>query len=133
MNQTAIVAIVCLLVGVGGTTAYFTLIAPGGPPPTEDADAPDRAEKPADGGAYCAEHKIAEADCPFCNQTIVEERGECEAHGFPEALCYQCNPKLMAAFKAEGDWCAGHKVPESQCALCDFGKIHEGPNAKPKE
>lgn len=45
----------------------------------------------------------------------------CREHGFPESLCYRCNPSLVAAFKARGDWCAGHNVPESQCALCNPG------------
>lgn len=129
MNQTAIVAIVCLLLGVGGATAYFTLTTPAGSAAGGDQLAPAG----ADAGAYCAEHKIAEADCPFCSPDLIAQRGECPAHGFPEALCYQCNPKLMAGFKAEGDWCAGHNVPESQCELCDYGAVHEGPNAKPKE
>ena len=124
MNQSALVAIVCLLLGVGGATAYFTLVAPGnnGPAPAQ-----------ADPGAYCAEHKIVEADCPWCNTGLVAQMGQCKGHGFPEALCYQCNPKLMAGFKAEGDWCAGHNVPESQCKLCDYGAVHEGPDAKPRE
>jgi len=123
MSQNIIVAAVCLLLGVGGATAYFTLTAP----------ADTAADASATEEAWCAEHKIAEADCPFCNLSIIEERGHCAEHDVAEGLCYQCNPKLMAAFKAEGDWCAGHNVPESQCALCDYGAIHEGPNAKPKE
>ncbi len=126
MNQSALVAIVCLLLGVGGATAYFTLVAP-----NDNSATPMAAQ--ADADAYCSEHKIAEAECPFCNPSLVEQMGECKSHGFPEALCYQCNPKLMAGFKAEGDWCAGHNVPESQCALCDYGAVHEGPNASPNE
>ncbi|MDA3959183.1 MAG: hypothetical protein PF961_00200 [Planctomycetota bacterium] len=121
MNQNTLVAIVCLLLGVGGATAYFTLTAP--------APAPEHG---ANAGAYCNEHKIDEADCPFCNPAIIEQRGHCDAHQVAEALCYQCNPKLMAAFKAEGDWCGGHNVPESQCEQCEFGAVHQGPDAKPK-
>jgi hypothetical protein len=127
MNQTTIVVIVCLLLGIGGTTAYFTLVAPGGSQPTEQPAAQAEAD------AYCKEHKIAEAACPFCSPDLIAKMGECKSHGFPEALCYQCNPKLMAGFKAEGDWCAGHNVPESQCELCDYGAVHQGPDAKPKE
>jgi cobalt-zinc-cadmium efflux system membrane fusion protein len=37
----------------------------------------------------------------------------------PEALCYQCNAALVPAFKATGDWCAGHDRPESQCYICN--------------
>ena len=36
----------------------------------------------------------------------------------PEAECAQCNPKLAAKLKKEGDWCKEHNRPESQCILC---------------
>jgi hypothetical protein len=42
----------------------------------------------------------------------------CGEHQVPESLCTQCNPTLVAAFKATGDWCAEHNLPESQCRLC---------------
>ncbi|MGE4158620.1 MAG: efflux RND transporter periplasmic adaptor subunit [Planctomycetota bacterium] len=31
-----------------------------------------------------------------------------------------------ASFKASGDWCAEHGVPESQCTLCGHGDAHAG-------
>lgn len=42
----------------------------------------------------------------------------CDEHGVPESQCSQCNPSLVAAFKATGDWCAEHGLPESQCKKC---------------
>jgi hypothetical protein len=42
----------------------------------------------------------------------------CVEHGMPEAECAQCNPKLAAKLKKEGDWCKEHNRPESQCVLC---------------
>ena len=39
-------------------------------------------------------------------------------HGVKKAVCTRCNPKLEAVFKSKGDWCAEHKRPESQCAIC---------------
>ncbi|MFB0553260.1 MAG: efflux RND transporter periplasmic adaptor subunit [Phycisphaerae bacterium] len=45
----------------------------------------------------------------------------CDEHGVPESLCVQCNPSLVATFKAKGDWCAEHNLPESQCTICNPG------------
>jgi cobalt-zinc-cadmium efflux system membrane fusion protein len=69
--------------------------------------------------AFCEEHQIAEARCPFCNPALLESMGHCGGHGVPEAICYQCSPELIPAFKAIGDWCAGHDRPESQCYICN--------------
>ena len=69
--------------------------------------------------AFCVEHQIAEAQCPFCDPSLLVSLGFCGGHGVPEALCYQCNPDLIPAFKAVGDWCAGHDRPESQCYICN--------------
>ena len=73
------------------------------------------------GDDWCAEHAIAESECPFCNPNLIETLGWCAGHDVPEALCYRCNPNLVAAFKATGDWCAGHDRPESQCYICNPG------------
>lgn len=43
----------------------------------------------------------------------------CGEHAVPESMCTQCDPSLVAAFKATGDWCAEHGLPESQCKLCN--------------
>ena len=50
---------------------------------------------------------------------------KCEYHGIDKNLCSRCNPELIPEFKAKGDWCGSHNLPESQCDLCDFGKAHE--------
>ena len=31
----------------------------------------------------------------------------------------RCNKDLIPAFKATGDWCAEHGLPESQCLKCN--------------
>ena len=77
------------------------------------------AETNASPADFCAEHQIAESQCPFCNKSLIEQKGMCREHGVPEALCYQCNPALIPAFKAVGDWCGGHNRPESQCRICN--------------
>lgn len=66
-------------------------------------------------------HKIAKANCPFCDESLIEKKGMCFEHGVPEALCSQCSPFLVLAFKSSGDWCGGHNVPESQCEKCNPG------------
>lgn len=73
----------------------------------------------AEAAAFCEEHQIAEAQCPWCHPDLVESLGWCKGHEVPEAFCYQCNPALIPAFQAAGDWCAGHDRPESQCYLCN--------------
>jgi cobalt-zinc-cadmium efflux system membrane fusion protein len=81
------------------------------------------AERPADTAAapaaFCEEHHIAEAQCPYCHPELVDTLGWCNGHDVPEAFCYQCNPALIPAFQAAGDWCAGHDRPESQCTICN--------------
>ncbi|GJM44487.1 MAG: hypothetical protein DHS20C21_13290 [Gemmatimonadota bacterium] len=85
-------------------------------------DAGNTAEEPQGTtatAAFCEEHQIAEAQCPFCNPELVETLGWCQGHDVPEAFCYRCNPDLIPAFQATGDWCAGHDRPESQCYICN--------------
>ena len=45
----------------------------------------------------------------------------CAEHRVPESECTQCNPALVAAFKAKPDWCVEHGVPESHCYQCNNG------------
>jgi hypothetical protein len=100
-----------LLFAVGAAGAFFYIKASRASneaPPSEAAHA----------GEFCLEHQIAEAECPWCDPTLIAKLGECVEHGVPEALCSICNPKLIAGFKFEGDWCAEHATPESQCAIC---------------
>ena len=54
----------------------------------------------------------------------------CDEHAVPESQCTQCDPSLVAAFKATGDWCAEHGLPESQCKKCNPElKIERPPKA----
>jgi thiol-disulfide isomerase/thioredoxin len=39
-------------------------------------------------------------------------------HRVPAEVCTRHHPELVAQFKAAGDWCAEHGVPESQCYAC---------------
>lgn len=55
----------------------------------------------------------------------------CEEHAVPESQCTQCDPSLIAAFKATGDWCPEHGLPESQCTKCDPARKIERPAKKP--
>lgn len=49
-----------------------------------------------------------------------EHEGEwCAGHGLPEAKCTKCNPGLIRQFKKAGDWCAEHGFPESACPTCN--------------
>jgi hypothetical protein len=42
----------------------------------------------------------------------------CDEHGVPEEVCGQCNAKVVAQFKKQGDWCKEHDRPDSQCFVC---------------
>ncbi len=114
-RMTRLVLLVCvaLLAGTGCDR----------PEPAAPADEQGHAsaahDETARAGDWCAEHEIAEAECPFCDPGLIESLGWCGGHDVPEALCYRCNPNLVAAFKAVGDWCAGHDRPESQCYICN--------------
>ncbi|MFN8589431.1 MAG: efflux RND transporter periplasmic adaptor subunit [Candidatus Eisenbacteria bacterium] len=44
--------------------------------------------------------------------------GMCTEHGVLEAMCTRCNPGLVPAFQAKGDWCGEHEYPESVCPIC---------------
>lgn len=66
----------------------------------------------------CAKHGIPDAICAFCHPNLVEDLGFCRGHNVAEAFCTRCSPVLIAAFKAENDWCAEHELPESQCLIC---------------
>lgn len=85
----------------------------------DDANETQPQTTSAGAAAFCEEHQIAEAQCPWCHPDLVQSLGFCQGHGVPEAFCYQCNPALIPAFQAVGDWCAGHDRPESQCYLCN--------------
>lgn len=46
----------------------------------------------------------------------------CAEHGVPEAECARCDASLVAKFKEAGDWCEEHNRPESQCFLCSAAR-----------
>lgn len=66
----------------------------------------------------CAKHNIPASRCAFCDPSLVEKLGFCKEHDIAEAWCTRCSPILIAAFKKEGDWCADHGLPKSQCKIC---------------
>lgn len=45
----------------------------------------------------------------------------CAEHRVPESQCTLCHSELAAKFKESGDWCAEHGLPESHCRLCNPG------------
>ena len=49
------------------------------------------------------------------------ETGALCVHRVPAEACTRCEPSRAAGFKAVGDWCAPHGVPESQCHPCHPG------------
>lgn len=67
---------------------------------------------------------VALAEAPKAAEPAPAKKEEpkkvekCDLHGVSKGLCARCNPKLEAAFKAKGDWCAEHARPESQCVIC---------------
>jgi len=112
--KTVVIALLLLVLGAGGALLHVRASR----------------SQPADVGhgqdAFCSEHSIPEKDCPWCDPSLIEKKGQCVEHNVAEALCSACNPSLIAGFKAENDWCAGHGIPESQCSLCKAGKLPPG-------
>lgn len=72
-------------------------------------------------------HGLSSENCPFCDPSLVERLGQCPGHEVPEAFCTRCNPSLVVAFQAVGDWCVAHELPESQCAICNPGLLSADP------
>lgn len=117
MKRNILIAILLVHVGAGGAYIYLRASRTTG-------EGGSGSQMPA--SEFCAKHQIAEKECPWCDPSLVEKKGQCAEHGVPEALCAKCNPKLVAGFKAEGDWCGGHGVPESQCEPCKGGECSSG-------
>jgi hypothetical protein len=132
MKSIAII-VVLVIVGAAGAFGYIkwrsSQQATQPTPPAAGSEARDRAAgdqhgqeiSAAAGGVLCAKHRIPESKDAFCHPELVEELGFCGGHDVPEAFCTRCSPILIAAFKAEGDWCDEHGLPESQCAICKKG------------
>ncbi len=128
----AAVLVVLFVVGIGGGYFYLTQRSAQDTPSPAATEATLVESESTEHGksviipedaTICATHRIPEVICPFCKSSLVDELGHCGVHDVAEALCSRCNPTLIAAFKAEGDWCTGHGLPESQCALCGGGEI----------
>lgn len=105
MRKTFVLVALLHLLGAGIYTAYRARSQLGDPS--------------TDSSSICPQHQIALSDCPFCDKSLIQKKGQCGEHGVPEALCTRCNPTLIPAFKAENDWCGGHSLPESQCLICN--------------
>ncbi len=43
----------------------------------------------------------------------------CVEHRVPESQCTLCNPTMVEKFRKAGDWCSEHDLPESHCRLCN--------------
>ncbi len=111
-NRFLLPGVLAAVLGVGGMSLYLAFVR----------SLPDEGSTPgAPAEEMCARHQIPERDCPWCDPSLIETKGQCRGHGVPEALCSRCDARLVAGFKAEGDWCAGHGVPESQCEICNPG------------
>ncbi|MBK8914592.1 MAG: efflux RND transporter periplasmic adaptor subunit [Phycisphaerales bacterium] len=67
-------------------------------------------------GPTC-KHGAAPAQCRLCDPASAESR-PCARHDVPAALCWRCDRGLIPAYRAAGDWCAEHGLPESRCAIC---------------
>ncbi len=123
-KKDAFFLLVILALAGGWGWSHFQRTRPSLPsPPTAHGSAA------VSGGPICREHHIPEAKCGFCRPELKETLGFCKGHGVPEVFCYQCDPDLIPAFKAAGDWCAEHSVPESQCKLCRGSGASPGPGA----
>ena len=120
MKKNIVVAVLLVALGAGGALAYLRI--------TRGSSCASATSC----GDFCARHQIAEKDCPWCSPSLVTGNGPCPEHGVSKALCTKCNPDLIAGFKAENDWCAGHALPESQCALCKGGDLPPGEAPRPK-
>jgi hypothetical protein len=142
--KTLVIILAFALAGAGATFAYLkwkggsTAPTPvqhhagdghdHGPGQDHDHDAPAGAPADAHGAGHgitaaageetCAKHRIPKSKDGFCHPEVIAKMGFCKAHDVDEAFCTRCSPILIAAFKAEGDRCAEHSLPESQCATC---------------
>jgi cobalt-zinc-cadmium efflux system membrane fusion protein len=117
MKRNVVLILALTVVASAGAYLYLTAGREKGAPKTLSA-------------AICAEHRLPEAECPFCDKSLIKKRGLCAEHDVAEALCYRCNPALIPAFKAEGDWCAEHDSPESQCTICNPELLSEVKTAR---
>lgn len=64
--------------------------------------------------AACSSQK---GEAPGPAATTAAADALCEEHGVLEAICTKCHPKLIAIFKAKGDYCQEHGLPLSVCPI----------------
>lgn len=64
--------------------------------------------------AACSSQK---GEAPRPADPAVAADALCEEHGVLEAICTKCHPKLIAIFKAKGDYCQEHGLPLSVCPI----------------
>jgi len=82
-------------------------------------------------GCGSSESLPSEGASEILTTTVNDGGWWCPEHGVPEAECAQCDSTLVANFKDKGDWCEEHNRPESQCFLCSpkraerFAKLYE--------
>lgn len=67
----------------------------------------------------CEKHGIDVKICGFCDKSLIDSMGFCKEHNVVEALCPECQPEIVKAYKVEGDWCKEHNTPESLCKKCN--------------
>ncbi|MFT7583227.1 MAG: cobalt-zinc-cadmium efflux system membrane fusion protein, partial [Myxococcota bacterium] len=76
----------------------------------------------------CAGSPVQDSTSPkhgvMSERTAASDARLCE-HGVPGDVCVRCHAHLTDEFKATGDWCPGHDVPESQCFACHPGLSFE--------
>lgn len=88
----------------------------------QHADAPrERAGAAHEREAAAADHQDAAAADQEAAAAPVADW--CAGHRVPESACTLCNPSLIPEFKARGDWCAEHELPESICPLCHPDRV----------
>jgi hypothetical protein len=115
------ILILLFVLGVVATAMYLRSSQKTPAAPADTSEKPELHGAQAEGikgGPTCAKHHIPESIDAFCHPELVESLGFCRGLDVAEAFCTRCSPMLIAAFKAENDWCAEHSLPESQCKLC---------------
>jgi hypothetical protein len=115
------ILIILFALGVVATAMYLRSSQKTPAASTQTSDKPELHGAQAEGikgGPTCSKHHIPESIDAFCNPELVESLGFCRGLDVAEAFCTRCSPMLIAAFKAENDWCAEHSLPESQCKQC---------------
>jgi cobalt-zinc-cadmium efflux system membrane fusion protein len=91
-------------------------------PAKENAVAAESPSKPASEMTLC-EHRVPSALCTQCTPALIaafKSQGDwCNEHGVPETQCFACNPNLTFTKQVEvRDWCKEHALPESKCTKC---------------